>query len=113
MSFSIVGLPWLPEPPADFSARCKAIAASGKDCGKEIQLLAGFRLNARQSLSLGRALEQCRRSDLDIGPLSEFRLGLVSNGTVDLVTDCLPAACARHGVAVQISSAPFDQVVQQ
>lgn len=113
MSFSIVGLPWLPDAPGDFSARCNEIANSGKDCGRQVQQLAGFRLTARQSLSLGRALERGRRAGFDLSPLSDFSLGLLSNGTVDLVIDCLPAACARHGVALQIVSAPFDQVIQQ
>jgi FkbH-like protein len=113
MSFSIVDLPWLPEAPVDFSARCKEVVKSGKDVGNQIYGLAGYRLNARQSLSVARALEQCRRENFELNPLSDFRLGVLANGTVDLVIDCLPAACARHGVALQTVSAPFDQVDQQ
>ncbi|MBU0689905.1 MAG: HAD-IIIC family phosphatase [Gammaproteobacteria bacterium] len=46
-------------------------------------------------------------------PLSGFRLGILSNTTFDLLADYLPAAAARHGVALDVLLAPYDQVVQQ
>ena len=112
MSLSIVDLPWLPLAPADYPARCKELKAGGEP-GKAIQALAGYRLNARQSLTLARAIERCRRDGADLAPLSDFRLGVLASGTVDMVIDCLPAAAARHGVALQIVSAPYDQVIQE
>jgi FkbH-like protein len=113
MSLSIIDFPWLSDAPDDFSSRCRSIGRCGEDHGRQIQLLANFRLNARQSLALSRAIERCRSNNLALDPLTSFRLGVLSNGTADVIIDCLPAACARHGVAVQILSSPFDQVMQQ
>jgi FkbH-like protein len=111
MSLSVVSLPWLPPPPEDWAARCKAAAADG--VGRTIQQLSGYALGARQLLALSRALAKRRAADADMAPLSAFRLGMLASNTVDLVIDCLPASAARHGVAAEIIAAPYDQVMQQ
>src|SRR5690348_4513191 len=112
MSHSIVTLPWLPLPPDDFAAQCKA-AGTGASAGATLQFLAGHRLNPRQSLTLARAIERCRSSGADLAPLSGFRLGILASNTFDMLMDCIPAAAARHGVAVELTSTPYDQVMQQ
>lgn len=108
---SIVTLPWLPSPPEDFSARCRALDADTVDAGDVIAVLAAHRLSPQQSLLLARAIARCRGGSL--APLSDFRLGILASATFDLIADCIPAAAARHGVAVEIVSAPYDQVMQQ
>ena len=110
MHDSFLALPWLLAAPDDFSKRCRALDASNASGGAILQL-AGFNLSAQQSLSLSRAIARCRGADLS--PLSDFRLGILASATFDLVIDCIPAAAARHGVAVKITSAPYDQVMQQ
>jgi FkbH-like protein len=40
-------------------------------------------------------------------------MGVLASATFDLLLDCLPAAAARHGVALDLKSAPYDQVMQQ
>ncbi len=113
MPTSIADLPWLPLPPADYSAQCRAIGASTQALGATIQRLAVHRLSSRQSSSLARAIKRCQCTNLDLAPLSSFRLGVLASATIDLLLDCIPAAAARHGVAVEIMSAPYDQVMQQ
>ena len=108
---SVATLPWLPAPPEDFSARCRALSASSVAPGPALQQLANFALDARQSLSLARAIARCRVTGLS--PLSDYRLGILASATFDLIVDCIPAAAARHGLAVEIFSAPYDQVVQE
>jgi FkbH-like protein len=112
MTFSLPSLPWLPEPPNDFSARCRACVESPR-AGSAIQNLASFRLSAQQSLILARAIARCRKAGLHLEPLSGFRLGVLASATFDLLLDCLPAAAARHGVALEILTTPYDQVLQQ
>jgi FkbH-like protein len=112
MHDSIVTLPWLPEPPADFSAQCRALAASD-NFGAAFQHLATHRLNAMQSSRLALAMRRARDAGRDFAPLSGFRLGILASATFDLVMDCIPAGAARHGVAVEMISAPYDQVIQQ
>ena len=112
MTPSLVSLPWLAEPPADFSARCRTCSDSAHP-GSAIQNLASFRLSAQQSLTLARAIARCRKADLSLAPLSNFRLGILAGSTYDLLLDCVPAAAARHGVALEILTTPYDQVHQQ
>jgi FkbH-like protein len=113
MQCSFANLPWLPPVPADLLARCKQLDPASWLAGNSLQLLASYNLSAAQSLTFSRALSRCRKAGGSFTPLSEFRLGVLASNTVDLVVDCLPAACARHGVAADIVTAPYDQVVQQ
>lgn len=113
MRESIVTLPWLPAVPADFSVQCRALLAEGADAGPGVQRLAGYRLNATQSTKIGQTMRKLRAAGRSLSPLSDFRLGVLANATMDFAIDCLPAAAARHGVALELVAAPYDQVVQQ
>jgi FkbH-like protein len=110
---SIVELPWLPPPPPDFVARCRALDTVDGPVGGALQALATARLSLRQSASFARAIGRCTDAGRDLAPLSKFRLGVLASATADVLVDCIPAAAARHGVAVEIVSAPYDQVMQQ
>lgn len=111
MGFSLVDLPWLTPAPADFSARCRSLPGEGTS-GHLLQLLATHRLGSREALAFRRALSRCVEAEVDLAPLSPFRLAVLSNGTVDFIADEIPAAAARHGVAVELVIPDFDQVVQ-
>lgn len=113
MSFLIEKTPWLPAPPEDFSARCKALAAARENAGALAQSLATFALDANQSARFARALRQARAENAQMAPLSPFRLGVLASYTADLLLDCVPAACARHGVLADLVTAPYDQIFQQ
>jgi FkbH-like protein len=113
MPETVLALPWLAGPPSDFAAQCKAAQASTAGAGLLLQRLATFRLNAVQSAKLARTITRLRAAGRDLSPLSGFRLGVLASATFDFVLDCIPAASARHGVAVDIVSAPYDQVMQQ
>ncbi len=108
---SVAGLPWLPEPPADFADRCRAVGRAGQTIGQEIQFLAAHRLSPRELTQLGRAIK--RHAGAGLAPLSSFRLGLLSNATVDLLIDALGGSAARHGVALEVVTAPYGQVMQE
>ncbi len=112
MTFSLVDLPWLPPAPADFQARCQALGA-GQAAGPALQQLAGHRLSGRQAIALARALARRRSAGDDLAPLTPFRLGVLASATFDLLLDNLPAAALRHGVDLQVTTTPFDQVMQQ
>jgi FkbH-like protein len=106
-------MPWLPAAPPDFQARCRAIGTASARPGDDIQRLAGYRLSEAQSASLGKAIKRCRGAGLDLAPLSPVRLGVLSSATLDLVIDAMPAAAARHGVALDVTRAPYDQILQE
>ena len=110
MAPSIIDLPWLPSAPADFADRCRKIGSAGEPAGPAVQYLAGFRSSARHAALLARAIKRCREANADLAPLSNFRLGILASATFDLLLDCLPAAAARHGVALDLVTTPYDQV---
>lgn len=78
-----------------------------------MQYLATHALSAVQSATLTRRIGLCLESQADVPPLRRFRLAYVSNATVDGIADCLPAAAARHGVALEVFVPAYDQVAQE
>jgi FkbH-like protein len=105
-------LSWLPAAPADFAGRCKALSASGGPVGKRARELATFSLNEYQLAKLGRAIETARKASLSLAPLEPFRLGLLGNGTLDLMVPALVATAARHGIALECIRSGYDQFLQ-
>jgi hypothetical protein len=112
MTFQLEKTPWLPPAPADFSQRCKALAAA-ENGGALAANLASFALSANQCATFARALKKARAITPQMPPLSNFRLGVLASFTADLLLDCVPAAGARHGVLVDLVTTPYDQIFQQ
>ncbi len=108
----MIELPWLPAAPDDFIERCRTLQADAT-AGRGVQALAGARLSARQAAALSRAVNRLLRDGGVLHPLASFRLGVLSNATFDLLNDFIPASAARHGVALELVTAPYDQVMQQ
>jgi len=110
MGWSLEQLSWLPEPPDDFRARCGALAKGGAGWGGEVRFLAGHRLDSAQLVQLAKSIESLPRQTQD---LTRFKLAFLSNATTDLISPCLVASAARHGVLLERIDTPFDQAVQQ
>lgn len=105
-------LSWLPRPPEDYSLRCKALAAAGVDLGKQIRFLATHALNEQQLSRLGRTIVSIRKQGYSLQPLAPFRLGLIGNGTLDLIVPVLIATAARHGFSLECITGAYDQFLQ-
>ena len=105
-------LSWLPPPPADFNSRCRDLANAEVECGRKIQALASYALDDNQLNRLARVISTLRLSD-GLKPLIPFRLGVLSNSTVDFLLPVMVATAARHGVALECISANYDQVIQE
>lgn len=71
-----------------------------------------FRLEPTQSRALGRVQQQAEASGNRLDGLAPFRLGVASASSFHFITDCLPAAALRHGLALQTTVAEFGQVAQ-
>jgi len=112
MSWSI-NLPWLPPAPADLRSRLRAMPGDANDAGKQLNALATCQMSAGDAAAFAKAISRVLASGGSLAPLSHFRLGVLSNATFDLVQSWMPAAAARHGVALEIIEAPYDQVMQQ
>lgn len=105
-------LGWLLPPPADFSRRCKALSEQANP-GAEARVLANAGLEGNALSRLGRAITRLREAGRDMAPLKPFRLGLLGNGTLDLLAPALVASAARHGILLEVVKADYDQVVQE
>jgi FkbH-like protein len=112
MSFDIVGLAWLPDAPTDFKRRCRALSADTPGVGTEVATLATARLTSSQAIELGRSLSRLREQQAELLPLSPLRLAILPSFTMETIADFIPAASARHGVAVDVATAEFDQILQ-
>jgi FkbH-like protein len=106
-------LGWLPQAPPEFSAELKAIGGSPESAGKELQRLASFSLDLNQLNKLAKAAAKIRAAGQPLDPLLPFRLALLSNGTVDLISPALIASALRHGIDLQLIQPSYDQVAQE
>src|SRR5438270_567844 len=106
-------LAWLPAPPADFRRRCRALAAAAGPLGREVRTLASYALNESQLAQLSAVIGERARSGADLAPLTPFKLGLIGNGTLDLIAPALTAGAARHGVLLDWVKADFGQTIQE
>lgn len=106
------GLCWLPRPPPDFNSRCRALANSELECGRQIQALASHALDDNQLNRLAKVISTLRAS-VGLKPLTPFRLGVLSNSTADFLVPVMVATAARHGIALECIKANYDQVIQE
>jgi len=101
-------LPWLAAPPADFREQVRKLAASWTDSIFQARRLAQTRLDFNQLHCLGQAVSRLTADDQDV-----LRLGVLSNGTTDLIVPILTASTLRHGVWVRAIATGFDQVAAE
>jgi FkbH-like protein len=105
-------LEWLPKPPVDFSSRSKALLDDAKGAGRELRSLAACALDQNQLIRLATSIEKLRANGADLEPLVPFRLGLLSNSTMDFIVPALVATAARYGLALEVITGGYDQVLQ-
>lgn len=109
---SLPDLPWLPRLADDFKPRLAAIQQDeSADWGAPLSALAQQALGMNQALSLSRAAAKLQ-AQRPSKALTRFKLGIVSNGTVDFIVPFLQATALRHGIALEVVTGPFGQPVQ-
>ena len=99
--------------PQTSSSRCRSLVEQSDALGKHIQALASYSLDFNQLYLLARAIAEAREAGRSLAPLLPFRLGLLSNSTVDYTVPALVATSARHGIALECVQADYNQVVQE
>ncbi|HEX8594780.1 MAG TPA: HAD-IIIC family phosphatase [Pseudomonas sp.] len=112
MSKSISDLPWLVQPPADFSARCRELKPGTPDLGRKIQALANFAMDGNHLEKLAKSIRKLQAAETSLEPLTQIRLGILGNGTQDFVVPAIVASAARHGLALEIVKGEYDQILQ-
>jgi len=106
-------LSWLPEPPSNFAAECRAAAEGSGKLGPVLMELSKHSLNVNQLTRLRRVLSTARQTGRPLDPLSPVRLGVVSNSTLDFIVPSLEASALRHGIALTCIQADYGQVLQE
>jgi FkbH-like protein len=110
--FALIDLPWLPRLSASFKERLAELPVDAEgDWGPPLAGLARQHLGLSQAMSLSRKLGQLRATRASPALLS-FRLGLVSNATVDFIVPFLEATALRYGIALEVVAADYGQHVQ-
>ncbi|WP_321884387.1 HAD-IIIC family phosphatase [Paraburkholderia bannensis] len=107
-----LGLRWLPPAPADFSQRCRELAASPDISGAAIAALARHALGSGQLNRLAGVITAALDSGRALEPLVPLTLGLVCNATSDTLRAALIVTAARHGFALKCVGTGYNQVVQ-
>jgi FkbH-like protein len=105
-------LAWLPAPPRNFAAQVKSLDRAATP-GALCRALANHALDDNQLGRLGRAIMRAQQQGRDLSPLQPFRLGILGNGTLDLLVPLLVASTARYGLALECILPPYGQVAQQ
>ena len=104
-------LGWLRRPDADFRTALKSWQKE-KNPVAALRNLASFALNIDQLTSLARQVERAQQAGVDFGELTRYKLGIVSNATIDHIAPALMASGLRHGLLMNIVSAPYGQIMQ-
>jgi FkbH-like protein len=104
---TLIDMPWLPAAPAEFRKLCKEI-----ESGTGLLNLANHALDLNDLTTLSKTIGRRRSQGDNLSPLVPFRLGLLGNGTMDLMAPALVATAARHGILLDIVEAPYDQAMQ-
>lgn len=105
-------LGWLPPAPADFAARAKALKGNAGNVSKELQSLAGCRLDCNELHRLARLVGEARDREDGVAGLTPLRVGLLSNGTTDFIVPAITGSGLRHGLAIECVIGPYGQFVQ-
>ena len=107
-------LSWLPAPPADFAAQCRALDLPGDlPVGECLQALATHALGENQLNRLAGALNRVRAGGQTLAPLVPFSLGVVSNATTHPLVPVVSATALRHGFDLTVTEAEYGQVMQE
>jgi FkbH-like protein len=106
-------LSWLPRAPEDFRKQRRALSDKTGPIGQDLRFLATHQLSDSQLTQLAQTIADLRSAGADLSPLVPFRLGLVGNGTLDLLAPLLVASAARHGIALEVVQTEYGQLMQE
>lgn len=109
-------LPWLLEPVTDFNTRCSQLIDHSSPVS-EVMILANSALSINQSNRLYKALKQLQLPPETGKQLSDtlipFKLGVVSNATMDLFIPSMVIAALRCGIELDVVASDFGQIAQE
>lgn len=109
---SLLDLPWLPRLSPDFKSRLATIQENdGVDWAVALPALSQQALGLNQAISLSRAVKRLG-GQRPTRSLTAFKLGIVSNATLDFIVPFLEATALRYGISLEVVTGPFGQAMQ-
>jgi FkbH-like protein len=105
-------LAWLPAPPLDFATRCRSLE-SAADPAAAARSLAMHALDQNQLVRLGKTIARLPAGSHCLSSFEKVRIGLISNGTLDLIVPALVATAARYGIALECVPAAYGQTMRE
>lgn len=106
--FSMEGLSWLPEAPAEFRKLTRALGQEAPATGAALQALATHALDVNRLGQLDKAVTRLD-PEIDWGTVSPVRLALLAEGTTDYTAPAIRASALRHGVRVTLYVPAYGQ----
>jgi FkbH-like protein len=108
MDVRVIDLPWLAEPPSDFRQQVRELWKVAPAALMLARRLSTYRSDSNQMYALGKVIDRLAQDDA-----AALRLGVLSNGTTELLTPALSVGALRHGVCLQSVTSAFDQVATE
>lgn len=107
-------LPWLLAPSDDFNERCIQLGRHQTPVA-EVHALAKYALSINQANRLYQAIGKLTAETRSLlsRSLTPFRLGIVSNATMDLMIPSIVISAIRNGIDIEVVSTDFGQVAQE
>jgi FkbH-like protein len=105
-------LTWLPPAPADFRRTLAALDPASPSLGGDLRALATHALDLDDLSRVARALGRARDAGAALEPLIPLTLGLIGDGTLDLLAPALVGTAARAGFALTVVKGEYGQALQ-
>jgi FkbH-like protein len=106
-------LKWLQPPPKDFKQRCADVSTGTGRRGEALRSLAQYQLDGNQLVRLAKCVNAASAADpADLTPLLSIRVGVLSDATSDFVVQAIISSGLRYGLAVDVVTADYNQVLQ-
>ncbi|MBC7489766.1 MAG: HAD-IIIC family phosphatase [Glaciimonas sp.] len=101
-------LSWLPQPGKDFSERL-----ASAETGSELRELAKLSLDENLLRKLAKKHSRMQSDGVCLAPLSQVRIGLLSNNNTKLFAPALIGTALRFGISLTVVEAGYNQVAQE
>ena len=105
-------LAWMQRPPSDFGRQCRSVLAGNDNPSQRLRRLANCALDTNQLVRLAGITRTARTAKRSLAPFIPFRLGLLGNGTLDVIAAALDASAVRYGIDMDCVTPEYGQLMQ-
>lgn len=110
---NLIDQPWLPPAPPGYRLLCRQLLPDAAELSAQVKRLGNVRLGASEASLLTKALRRVVGAGGSLNDLMPVTVNILPSGTFDIPSDSLPAIGVRHGLLLQPTLLPTDQIEQQ